>query len=151
MTFSTGYLNSKLYGGILNISTKINYPLNNKYQIALLYRLGISTETGYGSVEYRPDYISELKNEMYSYNELSPLFIYKILYEDTYFYFGSGISVIWGVKQDKTEKFSELGLPMMAGFNINFSKNILGGFELLSIITSKSTFFGGGVNISFRL
>ena len=85
------------------------------------------------------------------YHEISPLVIYNLYYEDTYFYFGSGISFIWGLKQNNSGEYNQIGLPFIAGFNISFSENILGGIELLSNIISKTSFWGFGLNISIKL
>ena len=142
---SAELFNGRSWGGVASLSGEINYSVNPIYSINGLFRRG--SELGwFGAVEHRP----EMDDDVSTYNEISSLLNYN--FDDSFLglYFGSGIGLFWGKKQND-ENYILAGVPIVVGSKIKISNDFKIGLKFVGNINTKTIFTGIGVSLFFNV
>ena len=138
-------LNGKSWGGVASFSGEINYSLSNIYSISGLYRRG-SGFGWFGAVEQR----AEMDDDISKYNEISFYLNYNFDDPILELYFGGGIGVLWGNKQNE-ENYSIVGFPFVVGNKIKILNDFEIGLKFIGNINTKTIFAGFGLSLFYNI
>ncbi len=142
---STGFIYSSTQGHIFYYSPSISFHFNDKSQIKLLYRSG--SGGGDASVDgLKP----ENDDDINSYYEISPLYVWGLRVKKMHVGFGTGISYIWG-EQTYHKKFNQIAVPFEIEWRYDFSEHFSTSLDFHARIDTKTTSRGLGLNFVVRL
>jgi hypothetical protein len=142
---STGFIYSSTQGRIFYYSPAVSFHFNDKSQIMLLYRKGSGGgDASVGGLEPEND------DDIDTYYEISPLYVWGLRVKKMHVGFGTGISYIWG-EQTYHKKFNLIALPFEIEWRYDFSERFSTSLDFHLCIDKETTSRGLGLNFMVRL